>query len=103
MFESLQPNSEGRIHLKTGGKILFVPLKSIYWLESAGDYVKVFIGKQREKFLVRETLSSFEERLNGRCFRTYSSLRYREYRADSRDAPCLYRLIPCDLGQQKAF
>ncbi len=68
MFESLRSNNEGRIHLKTGGKIMFVPLRSIYWLESAGNYVEVFIGKQSERFLVRETLSSFEERLDGRCF-----------------------------------
>jgi two-component system, LytTR family, response regulator len=68
MSETLQPNNEGRIHLKTGGKILFVPLKSIYWLEAAGNYVEVFLGKQGEKFLVRETLASFEERLNGKPF-----------------------------------
>jgi two-component system, LytTR family, response regulator len=68
MFESLQINTEGRIRLKTDGKIIFVPLRSIYWLKSAGNYVEVFIGEQGEKFLVRETLSSFEERLNTRRF-----------------------------------
>jgi two-component system, LytTR family, response regulator len=68
MSDTLQPNIEGRIPLKTGGKILFVPLKSIYWLEAAGNYVEVFLGRQAEKLLVRETLASFEERLNGRCF-----------------------------------
>jgi two-component system LytT family response regulator len=68
MSDTLQSNNQDRIHLKTGGKILFVPLKSIYWLESAGNYVQVFLGKQGEKFLVRETLASFEKRLTGKSF-----------------------------------
>ena len=68
MFETFHPNIADRIRLKTGGKIVFVPLRSIHWLESAGNYVEVFVGKQGERFLVRETLSSFEERLDGRRF-----------------------------------
>jgi two-component system, LytTR family, response regulator len=68
MFESIQTKNEDRIHLKADGRIIFVPLRSIYWMESAGNYVKVFIGKHCEKFLMRETLSSFEERLDSRYF-----------------------------------
>jgi two-component system, LytTR family, response regulator len=68
MLETFRPNTADRIHLKTKGKIVFVPLRSIYWLESAGNYVEVFIGKQGERFLVRETLSSFEERLDAKRF-----------------------------------
>jgi two-component system, LytTR family, response regulator len=68
MSNTSQQISFDRIHLKTDGRIVFVPLRSINSMESAGNYVEVFVGKQDEKLLVRGTLSSFEERLDGRYF-----------------------------------
>jgi two-component system LytT family response regulator len=68
MIEPFPPNSVDRIHVKTEGKIVFIPLQAIFWLESAGNYVEVYLGKPGEKLLVRETLSSFEKRLQDRGF-----------------------------------
>jgi two-component system, LytTR family, response regulator len=68
MPDPSQRTSSDRIHLKTDGRIVFIPLQSIDWLESAGNYVEVFVGQQGKRFHVRETLSSFEKRLDERCF-----------------------------------
>jgi two-component system LytT family response regulator len=56
-----------KISLKIDGRILFVPIETIYWLESSGNYVEV-VGQHGDKLLVRDTLSSFEGRLDGRFF-----------------------------------
>jgi len=57
-----------KIHLKIDGRILFVPTAKIYWLESSGNYVEVVVGAKGDKLTVRDTLSSFEERLDSRLF-----------------------------------
>jgi two-component system, LytTR family, response regulator len=61
-------NNFDKIPLKIDGRILFVPIESIYWLESSGNYVEVVVGQHGDKLLVRDTLSSFEGRLDGRFF-----------------------------------
>jgi two-component system LytT family response regulator len=68
MIEQFPTQTIDRIHMKTEGKIVFVPVKSICWLESAGNYVEVFLSSEGQRLLVRETLSSFEQRLQGRSF-----------------------------------
>jgi len=57
-----------KISLKIDGRILFIPIETIYWLESSGNYVEVVVGHNGDKLLVRDTLSSFEGRLDGRFF-----------------------------------
>jgi two-component system LytT family response regulator len=61
-------NNSDKIPLKIDGRILFVPIETIYWLESSGNYVEVVAGQHGDKLLVRDTLSSFEARLDGRFF-----------------------------------
>ena len=61
--------SKQRICVKTNGKIVFVDVKSICWIESAGNYVQIRLdGPTAGEFLVRDTLQAFEHRLDGRCF-----------------------------------
>ncbi len=55
-----------RIAVKTGGRILFVNTTEIDWVEAADNYVKLHLGKVEH--LMRETLSSIEQRLGGAGF-----------------------------------
>ena len=51
-----------RIPIKAGGRIVFVPVDQIDWLEAADNYVRIHAGS--ETHLVRDTLAEFESRLD---------------------------------------
>ena len=51
----------GRLPLKQTGRIVFVALNEVEYLEASGNYVRVHAGE--EEFLVREKLGAFETRL----------------------------------------
>jgi two-component system LytT family response regulator len=51
-----------RVVVKTGGRSIVVPLASVQWMESNGNYVSLHAG--REKHDVRETLGRFETTLD---------------------------------------
>jgi two-component system LytT family response regulator len=51
-----------RLMVKERQEISMIPVDSIEWIESAGDYV--YVHSRSQKHLVRETLTSLEERLN---------------------------------------
>lgn len=55
-----------RVFIKDGEKCYFVQLSDIRMLESDGNYVKVYFGKNRP--LILRSLNSFEERLNPEYF-----------------------------------
>ncbi len=68
---SLEPKQlfRQRICVKTNGRIVFVDMKSICWIESAGNYVQIRLDRpSASEFLVRDTLQSFEQQLDGRYF-----------------------------------
>jgi two-component system, LytTR family, response regulator len=50
-----------RIAVKTDGRVLFVKISDIDWIEAADDYVRFHIGKIA--YLQRDTLSRIERRL----------------------------------------
>jgi len=56
------PRYAERIVIKAGGRIVFLSVAEIDWLEAADNYVKLHAG--RESHLMRETLSNFEKRLD---------------------------------------
>ena len=58
--------SGGRLPLKQTGRTVFVALDQVEYLEASGNYVRVHASG--EQYLVREKLSSFENRLAGRDF-----------------------------------
>ena len=62
------PHTADRIPLKADGRIVFVPLRSISWIESAGNYVEFVIGSRGQRVVVRETLAYFEEHLDAERF-----------------------------------
>ncbi|MGI8770548.1 MAG: LytR/AlgR family response regulator transcription factor [Acidobacteriaceae bacterium] len=69
----MQSNAEcipqGRICIKSRGRFAFVDVSSICWIKSAGNYVKIRLGgSSAGEYLVRDTLQSFEDRLDGSYF-----------------------------------
>jgi two-component system LytT family response regulator len=65
-MSSMQDVQSGRLPLKESGRTVFVPLEQVEYLEAYGNYVCVHAGAQR--FLVREKLSAFCERLQPHDF-----------------------------------
>lgn len=60
------PGFDGRFVIKTKGRIVFLDLDDIDWLEAAANYVRLNVGK--EVYLFRETISRVSERLNPNHF-----------------------------------
>jgi two-component system, LytTR family, response regulator len=58
--------SEERLVIKTKGRIVFLNLDEIDWVEAAANYVRLNVGK--ESYLFRETISRTSERLNPNHF-----------------------------------
>jgi hypothetical protein len=57
------PSSQpARVAVKTRGGLSYVEVASIEWIESQGNYLALHVG--RHAHLVRETLASFERRLD---------------------------------------
>lgn len=73
LLESMQgqgPTGEARptdrLAVKLDGRVIFLRPADIDWIEAQDNYVKLHVG--REAHLVRDTLSSFENRLDTRRF-----------------------------------
>ena len=57
------PSSQpSRVSVKTRGRLHYVEVASIEWIESQGNYLALHVG--RHAHLVRETLANFERRLD---------------------------------------
>jgi two-component system LytT family response regulator len=78
----------GRIVFKSRGRILFLPVSDIRWISAEENYVRICTGN--ETHLLRETMTSMEQRLDPKLFlRVHRSaivnLRYvKEVRSESR-------------------
>jgi two-component system LytT family response regulator len=68
LLESMRPQQRylERLVVKSAGRIFFLPVAEIDWIESADNYVNLHCG--RESHLIRETLSSLESKLNPQDF-----------------------------------
>lgn len=51
-----------RLAIPKNGRILFVAMKDIDWIEAEGNYVRLHVGKREHEF--RETLTELEEKLS---------------------------------------
>jgi two-component system, LytTR family, response regulator len=60
------PVFDGRLVIRTKGRIVFLNLEEIDWVEAAANYVRLNVGK--ESYLFRETISRTSERLNPNHF-----------------------------------
>lgn len=78
----------GRIVFKSRGRILFLPVSDIRWISAEENYVRICTGS--ETHLLRETMTSMEQRLDPKLFlRVHRSaivnLRFvKEVRSESR-------------------
>lgn len=61
-----QLQNEDRMVIRAGGKIVFLDVKEIDWVEAAANYVKVNVGK--DHYLLREGIGSIAERLGTEHF-----------------------------------
>jgi two-component system, LytTR family, response regulator len=50
-----------RMVVRSGGRVLFVKVSEVDWVEAAGDYVTLHVGKK--SFLMRETITEMEAKL----------------------------------------
>jgi two-component system LytT family response regulator len=68
LIEHVQKRDEymDRLIVKSGGRVLFVPVSEIDWIEAAGNYVRLHHGPAEH--LLRETMSSLEAKLNPKQF-----------------------------------
>jgi two-component system, LytTR family, response regulator len=69
MLQDVQSSSRKpvqRLVIKSGGRIFFLRVEEIDWIEAAGNYVRLHVGK--ETHLLRETMNSLEGRLDGQQF-----------------------------------
>jgi len=55
------PKQQNRLAIKSGGKVLFLKLDDIDWVEAADNYVNLHVGN--ESHLHRETMAALEARL----------------------------------------
>jgi two-component system LytT family response regulator len=64
LLEDLESRKKraARLVIKSAGRIFFLPVEEIDWVEAADNYVRIHAG--REAHLVRETLQSLERRLD---------------------------------------
>jgi len=64
LIESMRPQNRylERLVVKSGGRIFFLAVNEIDWIESADNYVSLHSG--RDAHLIRETLTSLEKKLN---------------------------------------
>ncbi len=56
-----------RLIVKNGGRVSFIDVDDIDWIEAEGNYVSIHIGKKSH--LLRETFSRLEEQLDPKKFR----------------------------------
>lgn len=69
LVQELQPSSaprQERLIVKTGGRLFFLRADEIDWIEAAGNYVRIHVGK--DAHLLRETMNSIEARLDPKLF-----------------------------------
>lgn len=60
------PAYSTRLEVKSIGRTIFVPVEDVDWIKAEGNYSLIHVGKER--YLIRESLSSLDGRLNPYTF-----------------------------------
>jgi two-component system LytT family response regulator len=82
--------SQDRLVIKAKGRVIFLDLAEIDWVEAAANYVRLNVGK--ESYLLRETISRTSERLNPSEF-------IRIHRSTIVNVRKIKELIPVNSGE----
>jgi two-component system LytT family response regulator len=87
---SFTPELDRRLVIKANGRVVFLDLDSIEWVEAAANYVRLNVGK--ESYLFRETISRISERLDANHF-------VRIHRSTIVNVRKIKELIPVNSGE----
>jgi two-component system, LytTR family, response regulator len=85
---------ERRLIIRTGGRVVFLDLDEVDWIEAAANYVKVNVGK--DSYLLREAISRISEKLDPSRF-------VRIHRSTIVNIGKIKELQPCDSGEYIAI
>jgi two-component system LytT family response regulator len=83
-------DSANRLVIKAKGRVIFLDLEEIDWVEAAANYVRLNVGK--ESYLLRETISRTSERLDPNEF-------IRIHRSTIVNVRKIKELIPVNSGE----
>ncbi len=84
------PELDSRLVIKANGRVVFLDLDNIEWVEAAANYVRLNVGK--ESYLFRETISRISERLDANHF-------VRIHRSTIVNVRKIKELIPVNSGE----
>lgn len=84
------PEPDRRLAIRANGRVVFLDLNSIDWVEAAANYVRLNVGK--ESYLFRETISRISERLDANHF-------VRIHRSTIVNVSKIKELIPVNSGE----
>jgi two-component system LytT family response regulator len=84
------PSSEGRLVIRAKGRVVFLNLSELDWIEASANYVRLNVGK--ESHLFRETIGRVSERLNPNHF-------VRVHRSTIVNVRKIKELIPVNSGE----
>jgi two-component system, LytTR family, response regulator len=82
--------SDQRLVIRANGRVVFLDLDNIEWVEAAANYVRLNVGK--ESYLFRETISRISERLDANLF-------VRIHRSTIVNVRKIKELIPVNSGE----
>jgi two-component system LytT family response regulator len=85
-----ESSTEGRLVIRAKGRVVFLNLSEIDWIEASANYVQLNVGK--ESHLFRETISRVSERLNPNHF-------VRIHRSTIVNVRKIKELIPVNSGE----
>ncbi len=86
----VKAEADRRLIIKAGGRVVFLQLDEIDWVEAAANYVKVNVGK--ESYLLREGIGQIAEKLDPRHF-------VRIHRSTIVNVCRIRELQPCNSGE----
>jgi two-component system LytT family response regulator len=84
------PQRDNRLVIKVNGRVVFLDLDSIDWVEAAANYVRLNVGK--DSYVLRETLGGISERLDAKHF-------VRIHRSMIVNVSKIKELIPVNSGE----
>jgi two-component system LytT family response regulator len=84
------PDRDSRLVIKANGRVVFLDLDTIEWIEAAANYVRLNVGK--DAYLFRETISRISERLDANHF-------VRIHRSTIVNVRKIKELIPVNSGE----